>query len=92
MKILNQKKYKILIATIVILMAVFQLLYDSYNLFRTPLIGNLHYIVIGSLVWTLLFFLRKENLKPAAKAITNLFFVLVTVAFPLAFILEMIGL
>lgn len=92
MKILNQKKYKILIGTIVILMAVFQLLYDSYNLFRTPLLGYLHYIVIGSLIWTFLFFLRKENLKPVAKAITNLFFVVITVVFPLAFILDMIGL
>lgn len=92
MKILNQKKYRILIGTIIILMAVFKLLYNYYSIFQTPLLGYLHYIVIGSLIWTFLFFLRKENLKPAAKGIANLFFVLVTVVFPLAFILDMIGL
>lgn len=92
MKILNQKKYRILIGTIIILMAVFTLLYNSYNIFRVSWIGDLYYIIEGSLVWIFLFFLRKENLKPAAKGIANLFFVLVTVVFPLAFILDMIGL
>lgn len=92
MKILNQKKYRMLIGAIVILMAVFTLLYNSYSIFQTPWISDLYYIIEGSLVWIFLFNLRKENLKPAAKIITNLFFVLVTIAFPVAFILDMIGL
>lgn len=90
MKVFNQKKYMLLIGSFVILEVIFTILDDYYGLLRTAWIGDLYYIVGGSLVWTFLFFLRKENFKTVGKIIVNFIFVLVTIAFPSAFILDLV--
>ena len=90
MKVFNQKKYMLLIGSFVILEVIFTILDDYYGLLRTAWIGDLYYIVGGALIWIFLFLLRKENFKTVGKVIINLIFVAVTIAFPLAFVLDLV--
>lgn len=90
MEIFSQKKYKLLVSSIVILAAVSVILDDFYGIFQILWISDLYYIVEVSLVWVFLFFLRKENFKSVGKTIINFIFVLITVVSPLAFILDLV--
>lgn len=88
MRILKQKKYKILISFIVLLIIVFELLNYYYQISQISWLSNIYLIVLGVLIWIFLWFLKKEKLKSFAKIIINYFFILVSVAWPLAFICE----
>lgn len=56
MKVLNQKKYKILVGMIIALMEVFTILYKSYSVFQLPWVGDLYYIMVRILIWIFSFF------------------------------------
>lgn len=88
MKILKQNKYKILLSSIAILIIFFELLNYYYQTSQISWISNIYLITLGALVWTLLWFLKKEKLSSFGKKIVNYFFILVSVAWLLAFIAE----
>lgn len=88
MKILKQRKYKILLSFIAILIIFFELLNYYYQTFQISWISNTYLIVLGVLIWILLWFLKKEKLSSFGKIIVNYFFILVSVGWPLSFIAE----
>lgn len=89
MRIFKQKKYKILIFSIVIYMAVFNLLYASYSFFQTPLAGYIFYVTECLLISFFLWNLKKENLKPFIKTVINIAFISFSIAWPVAFVLDL---
>lgn len=88
MKILKQKKYRILLSSIALLIIVFELLNYYYQTSQISWISNIYLVALGVLIWTLLWFLKKEKHSSFGKIIVNFLFILVSVAWPLAFIAE----
>lgn len=91
MRIFEQKKYKIFILSIIVYMAVFNLLYASYNFFQTALAGYIFYITECLLISFFLWNLRKENLKPFIKTVINIVFIAFSIVWPVAFVLDVIS-
>lgn len=56
MKILKQKKYKILLSSIAILIIFFELLNYYYHTSQISWISNIYLIALGVMIWTLLWF------------------------------------
>lgn len=73
MKILKQKKYIILLSSIALLIIVFELLNYYYQTSQISWISNIYLVALGVLIWTLLWFLKKEKLSSFGKIIVNFF-------------------
>lgn len=91
MKIFKEKKYKVFIFSIVVYMAVFNLLYARYDIFQTTLVGYIFCITESLLISFFLYNLRKENLKPFIKTVINIVFIAFSIVWPVAFVLDVIG-
>ena len=89
MGVFKQRKYKILIFSIVIYMFVFNILYASYNFFQTPLAGYIFYVTECLLISFFLWNLRKEKLKPLIKTVIDIAFISFSIVWPVAFVLDL---
>lgn len=91
MKILNQKKYKILIGTIISLILLFEILNYCYQIYQITWISNIYLVATGVPIWLFLWFLKKEKLTLIRKVIVNFFFILISFVYPAVLILSLFG-
>ena len=87
----KQKKYKIIISEIVTLIITFEILNYYFQVFQNWWISNIYLVALGISFWTFLWFLKKEDLKLVARIIVNFLFILVSIAYPVVFILSLVG-
>lgn len=88
MSIIKKQKYQILLKTEVVFIIIAEILDSVWHLSEYQFSNDIILLILVFPIWLFLFWLRKENLKPIAKVFVYFFFILLTVAVPLTFVVS----